>query len=96
MSFPGTGVVSASGGDGACVPYCTSCKEKRRCVRCLSGYYLQNYQCKHRHHPNDPLVCIYVFNPYKPIRLFMGHQKTVNNQIRCRRMRPLIRIYTVC
>ena len=35
-----------------------------------------------------------VFNPYKPSILFMGHQQTVQNQIRRRRTRRLIRFLT--
>ena len=35
-------------------------------------------------------------NPFKHSILFMGHQKTVQNQIRCRGMRHLIRFCTVC
>ena len=35
-------------------------------------------------------------NPYKPSVLYMGHRKTVQTQIRRRRMERLIRVSTVC
>ena len=35
-------------------------------------------------------------NPYKPSVPFLGHRQTVQTQIRCRRTRHLIRVYTVC
>ena len=35
------------------------------------------------------------FNPYKPSVLFVGHQQTVQNQIRRRKTRRLIRFSTV-
>ena len=49
-------MISASGGHGACVPYCGNCAEKRRCVSCTHGRYLQNYQCKSYKDSNEPLV----------------------------------------
>ena len=36
-----------------------------------------------------------LLNPYKPSIHFIGHQQTVQNQIRCHRMQPLIRISTI-
>ena len=56
VSFTGTGIVSASGGDGACVPHCSSCKEKRRCVACSGGYVWRNYQCLSHYDANEALV----------------------------------------
>ena len=38
-------MISASGGDGACVPGCSVCKEKRRCIKCKNGYTWKKYQC---------------------------------------------------
>ena len=35
-------------------------------------------------------------NPHKPSVLYMGHRKTVQTQIRRRRMGRLIRVSTVC
>ena len=35
-------------------------------------------------------------NPYTPGVLFVGHRQTVQTQIRCRTMRCLIRVSTVC
>ena len=35
-------------------------------------------------------------NPYKPIVLFVGHRQTLQNQIRRRKMRYLIRLSTAC
>ena len=37
-----------------------------------------------------------ILNPYKPSVLLMGHQQTVQDQIRCHRVRHLIRFITVC
>ena len=34
--------------------------------------------------------------PYKPSVLFVGHRQTVQNQIRCRKIRHLIMFSTVC
>jgi len=42
----GTGVISASGGAGACVPHCQTCDSARRCLVCDSGYTWSNYICK--------------------------------------------------
>ena len=38
----------------------------------------------------------HLFNQYKPSLLFMGHWQTVQNLIRCHRMRCLIMFLTVC
>ena len=46
----GTGVISASGGAGACVPHCASCDSERRCLTCDPGYDWTNYIC---HLSND-------------------------------------------
>ena len=54
-------MISASGGHGACVPYCGNCAEKRRCVSCTHGRYLQNYQCKSYKDANEPLVSMVKF-----------------------------------
>ena len=59
-SLLGTGVVSASGGDGACVPHCQECKEQRRCTKCESGYSWKNYQCYTDVNANEPLVSFMV------------------------------------
>ena len=37
-----------------------------------------------------------IFNPYKPGVLFLWHRQTVQTQIRRRRTRRLIRVFTVC
>ena len=39
---------------------------------------------------------LYLTNPYKPSVPFLGHRQTVQTQIRRRRTRRLIRIFTVC
>ena len=49
-------MVSASGGDGACVPGCQECKEQRRCAKCNSGYTWDNYQCLSSPGADEPLV----------------------------------------
>ena len=38
----------------------------------------------------------HVFNPYKPIVIFVGQMQTVQTQTRRRRPRRLIRVSTVC
>ena len=45
----------------------------------------------------DRFACVlpsgfFFFNPYKPSVLFVGHRQTVQNQIRCRKTRRLIRL----
>ena len=69
LSLSGTGVISASGGDGACVPHCRSCKEKRRCVACNRGYVWKNYQCLSHSNANEPLVSLasMVISSSKPL-----------------------------
>ena len=44
----------------------------------------------------DEAHIIYYLNPYKPSVLFVGHQQTVQNQIRCRKMLRLIWFSTFC
>ena len=41
----GTGVVSARGGAGACVPHCHLCDQERRCLQCQDGYFWVGYNC---------------------------------------------------
>jgi hypothetical protein len=41
----GTGVISASGGAGACVPHCANCDSYRRCLSCNAGYTWDHYIC---------------------------------------------------
>lgn len=41
----GTGLVSANGGDGACIPHCLKCDAERRCVQCTDGYFWTGYNC---------------------------------------------------
>lgn len=38
-------MVSASGGDGACVAHCHLCDRERRCLQCADGYYWVGYNC---------------------------------------------------
>ena len=37
-----------------------------------------------------------IFNPYMPSVLYVGHRQIAQTQIRCHRMRRLIRVSTVC
>jgi len=44
--FSGTGLISANGGAGACVPGCAKCDSYRRCLQCAGGYTWDAYVCK--------------------------------------------------
>ena len=44
----------------------------------------------------DTCHVVYQINPYKPSVLFVGHRQTVQNQIRRRKTRLLIKFSTVC
>lgn len=44
--WPGTGVIAARGGDGACVDHCNNCDVLRRCLECKDGYFwTTDYNC---------------------------------------------------
>ena len=45
---------------------------------------------------NTRLYNIKGLNPCTPSVLFVGHMQTVQTQIRCSKMLPLIRVSTVC
>ena len=52
-------------------------------------YFLRSFSLMVRFSPK-------LLNPYKPSVVFIGHRQTVQSQIRRRRTRRLIRVFTVC
>ncbi|WAR26294.1 hypothetical protein MAR_011998 [Mya arenaria] len=48
--YAGTGLMSARGGAGSCVPGCTKCDSERRCLQCLGGYTWDAYVCKNAYY----------------------------------------------
>ena len=64
-------------------------KLKRRLHRLVRVYTCQNTTLLEITHRGS-------IKPYKPSSLFVGHQQTAQNQIRCHKMQHLIRFSTVC
>ena len=63
----------------------------------LSGLILAQTVCKDKVATSSIVKTkLYLFNPYKPSVLLLGHRQMVQNQIRCHRTLRLIRFSSIC